>query len=130
MTQQEFFNRTKVEVSFKEYEAIEMVYMNSDLDKDTFCKMWVKMNQTRVEQAKKEELQRTAEETKRNYLYDFLNQNFDWTKLAPEYVSYDESKKFKEYGFDVEEYNPYIGINMFKSISTFVFEIKQYLGIA
>lgn len=130
MTQQEFFNRTNVEVSSKEYEAIEMVYMNSDLDKDTFCKMWVKMNQTRVEQAKKEELQRTAEETKRNYLYDFLNQNFDWTKLATEYVSYDESKKFKEYGFDVEEYNPYIGINMFKSISTFVFEIKQYLGIA
>ena len=130
MTQQEFFNRTKVEVSSKEYEAIEMVYMNSDLDKDAFCKMWVKMNQTRVEQAKKEELQRTAEETKRNYLYDFLNQNFDWTKLAAEYVSYDESKKFKEYGFDVEEYNPYIGVNMFKSISTFVFEIKQYLGIA
>lgn len=130
MTKQEFFNRTKVDVSSKEYEAIEVVYMNSDLDKDAFCKMWVKINKTRVDQAKKEAKERTAEDAKRNFLYDFISQRFDWTKLAPEYVSYEESKRFKEYGFDVEEYNPYIGCNMFKSISSFVFEIKQYLGIA
>ena len=42
MTQVEFTNRTQVEVSAKEYAAIEEVYMNSDLDKDAFCKMWVK----------------------------------------------------------------------------------------
>ena len=54
MTKQEFTQRVKVEVSDIEYNAIEMVYMHSDVDKDEFCKMWVKMNKTRVEKAKAE----------------------------------------------------------------------------
>ena len=57
MTQVEFTNRTQVEVSAKEYAAIEEVYMNSDLDKDAFCKMWVKMNKSRVEAAKEARLE-------------------------------------------------------------------------
>ena len=56
MTQVEFTNRTQVEVSAKEYAAIEEVYMNSDLDKDAFCKMWVKMNKSRVEAARRQDL--------------------------------------------------------------------------
>jgi hypothetical protein len=48
MTKQEFENRTNVQVSFDEYEHIEVVYMASDLDKDEFCKMWCKMNKSRV----------------------------------------------------------------------------------
>lgn len=129
MNYQEFTERTKVEVSLKEYDAIEVVYLNSDLDKDEFCKMWVKMNKTRVKQAREESRQKALEESKRNFLYDFLNQRFDWNKLAPEYVSCEMSERFKAYGFDIEEYNPYIGIKMFKTISTFVYEIKQYLKL-
>ena len=48
MTQQEFTQRVNVEVSNSEFEAINVVYMNSELDKDEFCKMWVKMNKTRI----------------------------------------------------------------------------------
>lgn len=52
MTQQEFTQRTLVAVSTKEFWAIHEVYMNSDLDKDDFCKAWAKMNASRVKAAK------------------------------------------------------------------------------
>lgn len=60
MTKQEFENRTNVQVSLEEYGHIESVYMASDLDKDEFCKMWRKMNKSRVTKAKEE-----AKEAKR-----------------------------------------------------------------
>lgn len=59
MTQQEFEARA-IEVSSKEFDAINMVYMNSDLDKDEFCKMWCKMNASRVKAYKQE--QKTKQE--------------------------------------------------------------------
>ena len=59
MTIQEFQSRTQVPVDVSEFESITTVYMQSDVDKDTFCKMWRKMNATRVmaakEQAKKQQ---------------------------------------------------------------------------
>lgn len=42
MMQQEFEARVKKTVSYKEFLSINEVYMNSDLDKDEFCKEWVK----------------------------------------------------------------------------------------
>ena len=54
MTQQEFQERVKMTISAEEFEAVNHVYMLSDLDKDNFCKMWVQMNRSRVEQAVKE----------------------------------------------------------------------------
>lgn len=56
MTEQEFTSRTKVEIadnrnwaiSYNEFNAIHTVYMNSDLDKDAFCKAWVRMNRQRI----------------------------------------------------------------------------------
>ena len=48
MLQQEFENRVGMQVSAKEYAAIEQVYMNSDVDKDEFCKLWAKMNRQRI----------------------------------------------------------------------------------
>lgn len=55
MTQQEFYTRTKVNVSDAEFEAINEVYNNSDVDKDEFCRIWKQMNKSRVEKAKKED---------------------------------------------------------------------------
>lgn len=52
MTIQEFQSRTQVSVDVSEFESITTVYMQSDVDKDTFCKMWRKMNATRVMAAK------------------------------------------------------------------------------
>ena len=54
MTIQEFQSRTQVRVNAAEFESINNVYMNADVDKDVFCKMWCKMNASRVKAAKKE----------------------------------------------------------------------------
>ena len=77
MTQQEFTQRVNVEVSNKEFEAINEVYMNSDLDKDEFCKMWVKMNKTRVENAKVERMIKAKDEAYRDALHKFYTKNDD-----------------------------------------------------
>ena len=73
MTQQEFTERVIVEVSEKEFEAINLVYMNSDLDKDEFCKMWCKMNKTRVEDAKIERRIQARDEAFRDALHKFYH---------------------------------------------------------
>ena len=54
MLQSEFKERTGIDVALDEYRAIEVVYINSDLDKDEFCKMWCKMNASRIRKAKEE----------------------------------------------------------------------------
>lgn len=77
MTQREFTQRTQVEVSSKEFDAINEVYMNSDLDKDEFCKMWVKMNKTRVENAKVEHMMKQKDEAYRDALYKFYTRTND-----------------------------------------------------
>ena len=40
MTQKEFETRIGREVSSSKYEAIEKVYMQTEMDKDEFCEMW------------------------------------------------------------------------------------------
>ena len=77
MTQQEFTQRVNVEVSNKEFEAINEVYMNSYLDKDEFCKMWVKMNKTRVQNAKVERMIKAKDEAYRDALHKFYTKNDD-----------------------------------------------------
>ena len=77
MTQQEFTQRVNVEVSNKEFEAINEVYMNSDLDKHEFCKMWVKMNKTRVQNAKVERMIKAKDEAYRDTLHKFYTKNDD-----------------------------------------------------
>ena len=40
MTKQEFETRVQMQVSNEEYLIIEEMYMNSDVEKDEFCKYW------------------------------------------------------------------------------------------
>lgn len=54
MLQHEFESRVGIEVSAKEYAAIEQVYMSSDVEKDEFCKLWAKMNRQRIARIKAE----------------------------------------------------------------------------
>lgn len=58
MTKQEFEVRVGIKVGMNEFDAINVVYNNSDLFKDEFCKMWIKMNHKRIaayQQKEKEE---------------------------------------------------------------------------
>ena len=60
MLKSEFEERVKMPVQDWEFEAINVVYNNSDLNKDEFCKMWVSMNKSRVQQYKKAEAESNA----------------------------------------------------------------------
>lgn len=41
MTKKEFEERTGLKVQDDSYSEIEECYMNTDLDKDQFCKLWI-----------------------------------------------------------------------------------------
>ena len=78
MTRSEFTQRTLVEVSDIEFNAIEMVYMHSELDKDEFCKMWRKMNSRRVKNAKVERMLKAKDEAYRDALYKFYTKTINY----------------------------------------------------
>lgn len=73
MTQKEFTDRTKVAISIKEFEVINEFYMNCECDKDEFCKMWCKMNPSRVKGAKAEKMLKERAEAYRDALYKFYD---------------------------------------------------------
>lgn len=72
MLQKEFEDRTGVKVSLEEYSAIETVYMASDLDKDEFCKMWCKMNASRIKAAKKAQAEKEAKARENTRLFNII----------------------------------------------------------
>lgn len=137
MTQQEFKNRTQVEVSYTEFDAIHEVYMNSDLDKDEFCKMWMKMNKTRVERAKAQAKAEAEEAAKREKLYDIINRyytNEEYNMNNSEVLTEKEVSFLWSVGIECDEmFNPYwstMPMRVEKSMRTIIYEIKQYLRAA
>lgn len=73
MMQSEFQERVQMQVSPAEYATIEAVYNESDLNKDDFCKLWVKMNQTRVNKAKAEARARAEKEALRDKAWEIIS---------------------------------------------------------
>lgn len=69
MTQQEFQNRVQMTVSTEEFWAINEVYNNSELDKDAFCKAWMKMNSNRVKKAAAEAKENKKKELLRDRVW-------------------------------------------------------------
>ena len=72
MMKSEFIERTGFEPTADEYEQIEQEYMGTDIDKDLFCKQWVKnggiqrlsrMRARRIEELEAEVKQRDKEYT-------------------------------------------------------------------
>lgn len=129
MIQQEFEERVIVKVSAKEYEAIETVYMQSDLDKDEFCKLWIKMNKSRVNQAKKDKVDEDEKEKTRTMLFELSNmpQEKDFSLLADNYYNKKSKKVMESVGITMQDTSNRVPI--FKSVSRVVYEIKQYLHI-
>ena len=107
MTKQEFFKITKVEVSNDEFWAINEVYNNSEVDKNEFCKLWCKMNPSRVQEAKIAE-----KEAQRKCAYN--DALFEW------FTKWQNSKNFQE--------NYYTNIAYIK-LSTFLVQAMSYAGI-
>lgn len=128
MTQKEFFERTMVEVSNDEFFAIHEVYCNSELDKDEFCKMWCKMNKTRVQNAKVERKMKQMEESYRNALrkwFDKLNGTpYFWNN----YYTYIAWIKLTAYEVQAMSFAGII-FDDNSSLSDVHFKVGQYLGI-
>lgn len=76
MTQKEFEGRTGLVVKDVTYEEIEEVYMNTDLDKDAFCKAWISNRSLLHEVEKKTVLARSLYK-KQNDMVDFLIEQAD-----------------------------------------------------
>ncbi len=129
MTQQEFTKRVGMSVDATEYAAIETVYMNSDLDKDEFCKLWIKMNHRRVNKAKEERIAKEKEEMLKGQLFMIATKPKynDLAKLADNFYTNKEKKILEKIGVSMQE--EIDGIMRFKSVSHLTYELKKYLKI-
>ena len=136
MNKSEFEKRVSMSVSVEEYASIEEVYMNSDLDKDDFCKMWVKMNQSRVNKAKAAAKAQAKEDAKREALWNIINRNHynAYNQFAEDYFSQAQQRRLAEVGIQmsVERVEPIWGhtVRDPKLVSTVIYEIKKYLKAA
>lgn len=133
MNYNEFTTRTSVNVTAEEFKAINEVYMNSDLDKDEFCKMWCKMNASRVSAAKKAAREQAIIEARKDIISDLILRwrygNTDWVALADNDCTNKEKKALAEAGIEMQGEHTYWGFPMhyFKNISEIYAEANKYL---
>ena len=129
MTIQEFQSRTQVSVDVSEFESITTVYMQSDVDKDTFCKMWCKMNETRVMAAKKQaKKQQTIDK-----VFSMVMTNPEWTDvehyndIAVAVLSSKDKALIESIGISLESEPDNNGFRHFKRFRELRPEINAFL---
>ena len=131
MLQQEFEARVKVQVSYKEYEVISEVYNNSDLNKDEFCREWVRMNQKRVNQAIAEEKERQRLSAIKDKAWDIIIlHRYNYGKLqqpASQTLSARQMAFCKSVGIKIKdvESNPYLST----MLATVIFRLQKFVGV-
>ena len=128
MTQQEFFERTMVEVSSTEFEKINEFYMNVECDKDEFCKMWCKMNKTRVQNARIEHRQKMKEQCYMDSLRKWF-EKYRGTQFF--YENYHTNIAYIKLSVYLVQAMSFAGIRLDRgdSFSDVHFKVGQYLGI-
>ena len=134
MLQQEFQDRVKIKVSAQEYAAIEVVYMNSDLEKDEFCKMWAKMNAKRIAAYQKAEKEKQKKHehisllaSTRELLRELAYLN-GWGASPKQVLTSKVIKALDKADIYITEYNYVKGCTDLKPISTLVYEINEYIN--
>ena len=128
MTQQEFTQRTQVEVSNTEFEIINEFYMTCECDKDEFCKMWCKINHNRVKNAKIEKRLAAKEEACRATLHKFYHKTNGqdlWTPICYIKMSVFEIQAMSHAGIKVDNE---CGSGL-KTLLDIRHEIGKYLGM-
>ena len=128
MLQSEFEARVQMKVSEAEYWHINEVYNQSDLDKDEFCKLWIKMNQNRVnkarEIAKAVEADLKVREKLWDIVYRFGGVSYEQScKLAADVLTKTQQKLIEGIGIKIERSELY-----FQTIYSVIWEVKKYLG--
>lgn len=129
MTIQEFQSRTQVSVDVSEFESITTVYMQSDVDKDTFCKMWRNMNATRVMAAKVQaKKQQTIDK-----VFSMVMTNPEWTDvehyndIAVAVLSSKDKALIESIGISLESEPDNNGFRHFKRFRELRPEINAFL---
>ena len=134
MTQKEFQDRVNMQVSAQEYAAIEVVYMNSDLEKDEFCKMWKKMNAKRIaayrkaEKEKQEKYEHISLLASTRELLRELAYRKGWDASPKQVLSSKVIKALDKADIYITEYNYVKGCTDLKPISTLIYEINEYIN--
>lgn len=101
MLQREFEERA-MKVTAEEYASINAVYENCDLEKDEFCKLWVRMNYKRVRAYNEARKQAQFEEAKKEVLFNlYWVMRNDGFSLATDTLSRKEQKTLQDAGFDL-----------------------------
>lgn len=133
MTRTEFEDRTLVtNVSNYEFDAIHAVYMASDLDKDEFCKMWCKMNASRVARAK-------AEAKKAQEIAELKDQvagiiakrylpTFDWRKDAIDNLSNREIGILARIGIQVDAPKDPYGVTFHRTTIDVWYDMDRFIA--
>jgi len=121
-----------MQVSAEEYSAIEQVYMASDVDKDEFCRLWVKMNAQRVSAAKQLARQQEKERKQHEQLWEIVmkygGMSYEtMNSVASEMLTKKQASLCAAVGIQME--SEYYG-QRDKSLSTVLYEIKKYLKAA
>lgn len=71
MTQKEFEERTGLKLKAGDYTEVEEIYMNTELDKDQFCKLWIE-NPTALKEIERKTVLVRELYDERNSLSNFL----------------------------------------------------------
>lgn len=132
MLQQEFEARVKIQVSYKEYEEINEAYNKSDLNKDDFCKGWVRMNLSRVKAAIAEEKERQRLSAIKDKAWDIIIlHRYNYKSLqqpASQTLSTRQKQFCESVGVKIKdvENNPYLST----TLATVIFRLQKFVGIA
>lgn len=129
MTIQEFQSRIQVSVDVSEFESFTTVYMQSNVDKDTFCKMWRNMNATRVMAAKGQaKKQQTIDK-----VFSMVMTNPEWTDvehyndIAVAVLSSKDKALIESIGISLESEPDNNGFRHFKRFRELRPEINAFL---
>ena len=134
MTKQEFEARVEMKVDEREFDAINVVYMNSDLEKDEFCKMWEKMNAKRISVYLKAEKEKQEKYEHISFLYSTmcllrnLAYKSGWDSSCEKLITNKVCTELEKANIDYMEYNYIKMQNDFKPVASLVYEIQEYIN--
>ena len=96
MTQKEFEERTGLKLTADNYIEVETCYMNTDLDKDAFCKLWMKNPAALKEIEQKTVLVRELYEERKCLANFLIEQAEKWIRFKRKSNSYDWRKRVSQ----------------------------------
>ena len=130
MLKSEFEERVSMSVTTEEYWHINEVYNNSDLDKDEFCRLWVKMNQNRVNKAKAEAKAKAEQEALRDKAWEIISKyGHIWNSQQPasKFLKKRERLFCDMIGIEIRDMeNPYLST----TLSTVIYQLRNFCKAA